>query len=60
MNDQEARAWQYFRASGKIDGINAGAKRMVRLGNSHTGVLPGFIATPGGSQGGGGGMDSKS
>ena len=32
-----ARKWtrQYFRASGEIDGINAGAKRMVRLGNSH-------------------------
>ena len=40
------RAWQYFRASGKIDGINAGAKRMVRLGNSHPNGPPGFVAAP--------------
>ena len=43
---ENARAWQYFRASGEIDGINAGAKRMVPLGNSHSSGLPGFIATP--------------
>ena len=27
--------WNFLRAGGKIDGITAGAKRMVGLGNSH-------------------------
>ena len=40
------RAWQFFRAGGEIDGIIAGAKRMLGLGNSHRGGPPGFIATP--------------
>ena len=39
-------AWQYFRASGEIDDINAGVKRMVCPGNPPSGKLPGFIATP--------------
>ena len=39
-------AWQFFLAAGKIDGVNAVAKRMVGLGNSHRKGLPGFIATP--------------
>jgi hypothetical protein len=40
------RAWQFFRTIGKIDGINAVAKEMAGLENSHRGGLPGFIATP--------------
>jgi hypothetical protein len=39
-------AWQYFRAGGEIDGINAGAKRMLGLGNSHRRGPPEKTATP--------------
>ena len=46
VHDTSTRAWQYFRASGEIDGINAGAKRMVPLANSRSSGMPGFIATP--------------
>ena len=38
--NSEARGeWQFFRANGEIDGINAGAKRRVRPGNAHPGPL---------------------
>jgi hypothetical protein len=40
------RAWQFFRAASEIGGVNAVAGRMVGLGGSHCGGLPGFIATP--------------
>ena len=43
---RQHRAWQFFRAAGKIDGVNAIATRMVGLGNSHRRGLAGFIATP--------------
>jgi hypothetical protein len=36
-------AGQYFRATGEIGGINAGAKRMLGLGNPHRGGPPGKI-----------------
>jgi hypothetical protein len=39
-------AWQFFRAAGKIDRLNAVAKGIVGLENSHRIGLPGFIATP--------------
>ena len=35
-----------IQAGGKIDGINAGDKRMVGLGDSHGRGFPGFMATP--------------
>ena len=43
------RAWQYFRAIGKIGGVNAVVNRMVGHGNSHRRGLPEFIATPNGN-----------
>ncbi len=43
------RAWQFFRAIGKIGGVNAVVNRIVGHGNSHRRGLPEFIATPNGN-----------
>ena len=39
-------AWEFFRAGGEIDSINAGAAKMLGLGNSHRRGPPGFIPPP--------------
>ena len=44
--DPEDWAWQFFRAAGKINGVNAAGMRMGCLGNPYRRGLPGFIATP--------------
>jgi hypothetical protein len=44
--DPGSRAWQFFRAAGKINGVNAVADRMVGVRNPHCWGPPGFIATP--------------
>ncbi len=40
------RAWQVFRAAGKIDCVDAVASGIAGRGNTHPGGLHGFIATP--------------
>ena len=41
-----SRAWQFFRATGKIGGVNVVVKRIVGHGNSHRRGLPEFITAP--------------